>query len=64
MPSGSLMDRLDGLSIRDLRAMVVLAERLHFGKAAEDLAMAQPSLTAALQKVDRKNTRLNSSHRR
>lgn len=53
MPSGSLMDRLDGLSIRDLRAMVVLAERLHFGKAAEDLAMAQPSLTAALQKVER-----------
>ena len=52
MRSGSLMDRLDGLSIRDLRAVVVLSERLHFGKAAEDLSIAQPSLSAAVKKVE------------
>lgn len=52
MRSGSLMDRLDGLSIRDLRAVVALSERLHFGKAAEDLSIAQPSLSAAVKKVE------------
>jgi len=46
------IDGLDGLSIRDLRVVVVLAERLHFGRAAEDLAMAQPSLSAAVKKVE------------
>ena len=52
MRSGSPMDLLDGLSIRDLRAVAALAERLHFGKAAEDLAIAQPSLSAAVKKVE------------
>lgn len=52
MRSGSPMDRLDGLSIRDLRAVVALAERLHFGKAADDLSIAQPSLSAAVKKVE------------
>ncbi|HVR95987.1 MAG TPA: LysR substrate-binding domain-containing protein, partial [Thermoanaerobaculia bacterium] len=47
------MDELDSLSVRDLRAVVTLAERLHFGKAAEDLAIAQPSLSAAVKKVER-----------
>ena len=47
------MDQLDGLSIRDLRVVVVLADRLHFGRAAEDLSMAQPSLSAAVQKVEK-----------
>ncbi len=46
------MDGLDSLSMRDLRAVVALAERLHFGKAAEDLDMAQPSLSAAVKKVE------------
>jgi LysR family hydrogen peroxide-inducible transcriptional activator len=52
MRSGSPMDRLDGLSIRDLRAVVALAERLHFGRAADDLSIAQPSLSAAVKKVE------------
>ncbi|HKI01184.1 MAG TPA: LysR substrate-binding domain-containing protein [Thermoanaerobaculia bacterium] len=43
---------MDGLSVRDLRAMVALAERLHFGRAAEDLSIAQPSLSATLKKVE------------
>jgi LysR family hydrogen peroxide-inducible transcriptional activator len=47
------MDGLDALSVRDLRAVVVLADRLHFGRAAEDLAIAQPSLSAAVQKVEK-----------
>lgn len=46
------MNSLEGLSVRDLRAVVALAERLHFGKAAEDLAIAQPSLSAAVKKVE------------
>ncbi|HEX3131107.1 MAG TPA: hydrogen peroxide-inducible genes activator, partial [Thermoanaerobaculia bacterium] len=46
------MDGLDSLSMRDLRAVVALAERLHFGKAAEDLDIAQPSLSAAVKKVE------------
>lgn len=53
MRSEFSMDRLEGLSIRDLRAVVVLADRLHFGHAAEELAMAQPSLSAAVQKVEK-----------
>src|SRR5262245_47682894 len=52
MRSESPMDGLDSLSIRDLRAVATLAERLHFGKAAEDLAIAQPSLSAAVKKVE------------
>src|SRR5215470_8247214 len=46
------MDDLDALSVRDLRAVVVLADRLHFGRAAEDLGVAQPSLSAAIKKVE------------
>jgi len=46
------MDELDALSIRDLRAVIALAERLHFGRAAEDLSIAQPSLSAAVRKVE------------
>ncbi|HWM89453.1 MAG TPA: LysR substrate-binding domain-containing protein [Thermoanaerobaculia bacterium] len=46
------MDKLDGLSIRDLRAVAALAERLHFGKAADDLSITQPSLSAAVKKVE------------
>jgi LysR family hydrogen peroxide-inducible transcriptional activator len=52
MRSEFLIDKLDGLSVRDLRAVVALAERLHFGRAAEDLSIAQPSLSAAVKKVE------------
>ena len=52
MRSRFSMDGLDALSIRDLRAVVALAERLHFGRAAEDLSIAQPSLSAAVKKVE------------
>src|SRR3954464_14224536 len=52
MRSDLTMDRLDSLSIRDLRAVIALAERLHFGRAAEDLSITQPSLSAAVKKVE------------
>jgi LysR family hydrogen peroxide-inducible transcriptional activator len=50
--SGTAIDDLGALSVRDLRAVVALAERLHFGRAAEDLEVAQPSLSAAIKKVE------------
>ncbi len=43
---------LDGLSVHDLRSVVVLSEVLHFGRAAEICGMAQPSLSASLKKVE------------
>jgi LysR family hydrogen peroxide-inducible transcriptional activator len=46
------MNDLDTLSVRDLRSVVVLADRLHFGRAAEDLGVAQPSLSSAIKKVE------------
>lgn len=42
MRSDLPMDQLDSLSIRDLRAVIALAERLHFGRAAEDLSITDP----------------------
>jgi len=47
------LDKLDGITVRDLRSLVALADRLHFGRAAADLSIAQPSLSAMVQKVER-----------
>lgn len=52
MRSDFPMDQLDSLSVRDLRAVIALAERLHFGRAAEDLSITQPTLSAAVKKVE------------
>jgi LysR family hydrogen peroxide-inducible transcriptional activator len=46
------IDRLDALSLRDLRALTALAQFRHFGRAAEELQISQPSLSAAIQKVE------------
>lgn len=46
------MQRLEGLLIRDLRAIVALAERRHFAQAAEELGISQPSLSAIVKKVE------------
>ncbi len=46
------MDRLEGLLIRDLRALVTLAERKHFAQAAEEFGISQPSLSAIIKKVE------------
>lgn len=48
----NITQRIDSLSIRDLRALITLAEHRHFGQAAEALGISQPSLSAAIQKVE------------
>jgi LysR family hydrogen peroxide-inducible transcriptional activator len=46
------IDRLDALSLRDLRALTALAQHRHFGRAAQEMGISQPSLSAAIQKVE------------
>jgi LysR family hydrogen peroxide-inducible transcriptional activator len=46
------IDKLDALSLRDLRALAVLAEHRHFGRAATEMGISQPSLSAAIQKIE------------
>lgn len=41
------------ISFRDLKAVELLARVRHFGKAAEELGIAQPSLSAQVNKVER-----------
>lgn len=46
------MDMHD-LSLRDLKAVAAVAAHGHFGRAAEALRIAQPTLSAQIQKVER-----------
>ena len=41
------------LSIHDLRAIITVARTRHFGNAADELGLAQPTLSAQVQKVER-----------
>jgi LysR family transcriptional regulator, hydrogen peroxide-inducible genes activator len=47
------MKGLGSLSIRDLEAVLVVAETLHFGRAAERCGMAQASLSVLVQRVEK-----------
>src|SRR6478752_2390652 len=44
---------MDAPELKLLQQFVVLAEELHFGRAAERLGIQQPPLTMAIQKLER-----------
>lgn len=46
------IERLDALSIRDLRALVILSERGHFANAADAFGITQPALSALVKKIE------------
>jgi DNA-binding transcriptional LysR family regulator len=54
-----------GIELRRWRQFLVLAQTLHFGRAAERLHMTQPPLTQAIQQLERRlDTRLFERTRR
>jgi LysR family transcriptional regulator, hydrogen peroxide-inducible genes activator len=48
----ALINRLRSLALRDLDAIVTLARMRHFGRAAEQCGITQPSLSALVRRVE------------
>jgi LysR family hydrogen peroxide-inducible transcriptional activator len=46
------IEHLDGLSLKDLRCIAAVARHRSFGRAAEALHMAQPSVSASIAKAE------------
>lgn len=46
------MNRLDGLSVHDLKVLATLADMLHFGRTADALGVSQPTVSAAVGKFE------------
>jgi LysR family hydrogen peroxide-inducible transcriptional activator len=46
------MDRIENLSLRDLRLLVTLAERRHFARTAEEFGLSQATLSAIVKKIE------------
>lgn len=46
------MDRIENLSLRDLRLLVTLSERRHFARTAEEFGLSQATLSATVKKIE------------
>ena len=46
------INRLDGLSVHDLKVVATLADILHFGETASALGLSQPSVSSAVCKFE------------